>query len=129
MYVQGVSTRKVEKITEQLCGFGISSTQVSRAAASLDEALESWRNRPLSAIPYLMLDARYEKVRHDGMVIDEAVLIAIGIDPEGRRQVLGVSVALSEAEAHWRTFLKQLQERGMTGTRLIISDDHAGLRA
>jgi transposase-like protein len=131
MYVQGVSTRKVAAITEQLCGFEVTSTQVSRAAAELDSALSAWRNRPLTAtaVPYLILDARYEKVRVNNVVIDEAVLVAVGIDNSGRRQVLGVSVALSEAEAHWRSFLKSLQERGLTGVSLIVSDDHAGLRA
>jgi transposase-like protein len=129
MYVQGVSTRKVAAITEKLCGFDVTSSQVSRAAAELDSVLEIWRNRPLAAFPYIFLDARYEKVRVNNVVIDEAVLIAVGVDLSGRRQVLGVSVALSEAEAHWRTFLKSLQERGLTGVTLIVSDDHAGLRA
>jgi transposase-like protein len=128
MYVQGVSTRKVAAITEQLCGFEVTSVQVSRAAAELDVALEQWRTRVLGQMPYIFLDARYEKVRHHGMVMDEAVLVAIGVDSSGRRQVLGLSVAISEAEAHWRTFLKSLQERGLTGVTLIISDDHAGLR-
>ena len=129
MYVQGVSTRKVAAITEQLCGFEVTSSQVSRAAAELDTVLEQWRKRPLGAFAYLILDARYEKVRVNNVVIDEAVLVAVGVDSSGRRQVLGVSVALSEAEAHWRTFLQSLQERGLTGVQLIISDDHAGLRA
>lgn len=129
MYVQGVSTRKVAAITEKLCGFEVTSSQVSRAATELDTILEQWRNRPLAAFPYIFLDARYEKVRVNNVVIDEAVLIAVGVDLSGRRQVLGISVALSEAEAHWRTFLKSLQERGLTGVTLIVSDDHAGLRA
>jgi len=129
MYVQGVSTRKVAAITQQLCGFEVTSTEVSRAATLLDEALEQWRNRPLGQFPYLYLDARYEKVRHQNLVIDQAVLIAVGVDSEGRRQILGLSVALSEAEAHWRSFLEQLQARGLTGVKLIISDDHSGLRA
>jgi len=129
MYVQGVSTRKVAAITQQLCGFEVTSTEVSRAATLLDEALEQWRNRPLGQFPYLYLDARYEKVRHQNVVIDQAVLIAVGVDSEGRRQILGLSVALSEAEAHWRAFLEHLQARGLSGVKLIISDDHAGLRA
>lgn len=98
MYVQGVSTAKVSKITEELCGCEISSSQVSRVAAELDEELEKWRNRPLDEIKYLILDARYEKIRQAGCVVDCAVLIAIGVDPEGHRSVLGVSVSLSEAE-------------------------------
>ncbi len=85
MYVQGVSTRKVAKITEELCGFEISSTQVSRATAMLDEQLTSWRERPLESFPYIVLDARYEKVRHGGRVIDCAVLIALGVDTAGKR--------------------------------------------
>src|ERR671917_477172 len=103
MYVQGVSTRKVAAITEQLCGFEVSSTQVSRAAAELDAVLEAWRRRPLSAYPSVYLDARYEKVRQDGQVRDAAVLIASGVNAAGKRAVLGVSVALSEQEVHWRT--------------------------
>lgn len=128
MYVQGVSTRKVAAITAELCGLDVSSSQVSRAAALLDEELEAWRNRPLGEIPYLILDARYEKVRHGGSVVPLAVLVAIGVTPEGRRTVLGVSVSLSEAEVHWREFLESLQRRGMHGTRLVVSDNHAGLK-
>ena len=128
MYVQGVSTRKVTAITEQLCGVSVSSTQVSRAAALLDEQLEAWRNRPLGRYHYLYLDARYEKVRQDGQVRDAAVLIAVGVNEEGKREVLGVSVALSEQEVHWRSFLKSLTQRGLHGVELIVSDAHAGLR-
>ena len=128
MYVQGVSTRKVAEITQELCGLDITSTQVSRAAQLLDEELHQWRNRPLGEFPYLILDARYEKVRHGGSVIDCAVLIAIGITPQGKRSILGVSVSLSEAEVHWREFLQSLQDRGLHGVRYIVSDDHAGLK-
>lgn len=129
MYVQGVSTRKVAAITQELCGFDVSSTDVSRAAKLLDEELERWRNRPLGQTPYLILDARYEKIRHGGSVVDCAVLIAIGVTPNGKRSVLGVSVSLSEAEVHWRAFLTSLQERGLHGVELIVSDDHSGLKA
>jgi transposase-like protein len=128
MYVQGVSTRKVAEITQELCGLEISSTQVSRAAALLDEELEAWRHRPLGKVAYVILDARYEKVRHGGSVRDCAVLIAIGILENGQRSVLGVSVSLSEAEVHWRTFLQSLIDRGLHGVQMIISDDHAGLK-
>lgn len=127
MYVQGVSTSKVTRITEELCGCEISSSDVSRATALLDEDLAKWRNRPLSQVKYLILDARYEKVRHGGSVRDCAVLTAIGVDPEGRRSVLGVSVSLSEAEVHWREFFKSLLARGLHGVELITSDAHAGL--
>ena len=129
MYVQGVSTRKVAKITAELCGLDISSTQVSRAAKLLDEELEVWRNRPLEQIEYLIVDARYEKVRVAGSGRDCAVLIAIGIQPSGHRSVLGVSVSLSEAEVHWREFLVSLKQRGLYGVKLIVSDAHEGLKA
>ncbi len=129
MYVQGVSTRRVKTITEELCGVDVSSMQVSRAAAQLDEVLQEWRERPLGEITYLYVDARYEKVRQAGQVRDAAVLVATGITPEGERQVLGVSVSLSEHETHWKAFLKSLKERGMTGMKLVTSDDHEGLGA
>jgi len=129
MYVQGVSTRKVAQITQELCGLDVSSSQVSRAAALLDDELEAWRTRPLGRTPYLILDARYEKVRHGGSVIDCAVLVAVGITPDGKRTVLGVSVSLSEAEVHWREFLASLIERGLHGVELVTSDAHEGLAA
>jgi putative transposase len=129
MYVQGVSTRKVAAITEQLCGSTISSAQVSRAAALLDEVLETWRTRPLGTIIYLYLDARYEKVRVDGHIRDAAVLLASGVKPDGQRLILGVSVSLGEQELHWREFLRALVGRGLHGVELIISDAHEGLQA
>jgi transposase-like protein len=129
MYVQGVSTRKVAAITEQLCGSTISSTQVSQAAAMLDEVLETWRKRPLGTIIYLYLDALYEKVRVDGHIRDAAVLLASGVQPDGKRQILGVSVSLGEQELHWREFLRSLVGRGLNGVELIISDAHEGLQA
>lgn len=128
MYVTGVSTRKVAQITEELCGFEVSSTQVSRAAEMLDAELEVWRQRPLGAVPYVVLDARYEKVRHGGTVVDVALLLAIGVQADGKRSILGVSVSLSEAEVHWRQFLTGLLERGLHGVQLVVSDDHAGLK-
>jgi putative transposase len=128
MYVQGVSTSKVTKITEELCGCEISSSDVSRANALLDEELAKWRNRPLGAVKYLILDARYEKIRLAGCVVDCAVLVAIGVDAAGHRSVLGVSVSLSEAEVHWRDFFKSLLARGLHGVELIASDAHAGLK-
>jgi len=128
MDVQGVSTRKVAAITEQLCGLEVTSSQVSRAAARLDDELEKWRSRPIGETPYLILDARYEHVRHGGQVRSCAVLVAIGIDTQGTRSILGVSVSLSEAEAHWRDFLASLQARGLHGVKLVTSDAHAGLK-
>jgi putative transposase len=129
MYVQGVSTRKVTEVMQQLCGLEVSSTQVSRATQLLEEELGAWRDRPLGQYRYLLLDARYEKVRYGGTVISCAVLMAIAVDLRGRRSVLGCSVSLSEAEVHWREFLGNLQARGLHGVELIISDHHAGLRA
>jgi transposase-like protein len=130
MYVQGVSTRKVTEITEELCGFDISSTQVSRCAKLLDEELEKFRNRPLTGkYAYVYLDAEYEKIRHNHAVIDMATLIAIGVNEDGTREVLGVCSKLSEAEVHWRAFLEELRERGLSGVQLFVSDDHSGLRA
>lgn len=129
MYIQGVSTRKVSAILEQLCGSEVSSTQVSRATKLLDEALEAWRTQPLREMRYLFLDAHYEKVRDNGQIRDAAVLIASGVNLAGKRQILGVSVSLSEHELHWRTFLQSLVARGLCGVQLIISDDHAGLKA
>ena len=131
MYVQGVSTRRVITVLQSLLGpeISISSTQISRCTEKLDSGLEAWRNRSLGVTPYVVLDARYEKVRTGGQVVDCAVLIALGIDETGKRRVLGVSVALSEAEVHWRDFLESLMARGLTGVKYIVSDDHAGLRA
>ena len=131
MYVQGVSTRKVTDIRVKLLGpeVSISSTQVSRAAEQLDTGLAAWRERPLDETPYLFLDARYERVREGGRLVDCAVLVATGITKDGHRRVLGVSVALSEAEVHWRTFLDSLIRRGLRGVKLIVSDAHAGLNA
>jgi putative transposase len=129
MYVQGVSTRKVKAITEQLCGVDVSSSQVSRAAAEMDSELEKWRERPLGEYPYLFLDAYYEQVREDRQVRHLAVLVAVAVTPTGKREILGVSVSLSEHEIHWRTFLESLKQRGLGGMQLITSDDHAGLRA
>jgi len=129
MYVKGISTRKVTDVLQRLCGLEVSSAQVSRAAAELDIILKQWRERPLGCVRYLILDARYEKVRHNGAVLTCAILIAIGIDDQGKRSVLGVSCKLSEAEVHWRQFLESLQNRGLHGLKAIVSDDHAGLKA
>jgi len=129
MYVQGVSTRKVAKITEELCGLELSSTQVSRIAKDLDESLREFRNRPLGEYPFVILDAKYIKIRHAGSVRPLACLIAIGVNKNGYKEIIGVSVSLSEAEIHWKRFLESLQKRGLRGMRLITSDDHPGLRA
>lgn len=129
MYVQGTSTRKVTRVVEELCGFKVTSSDVSRANLRLDESLSQWRSRPLGEVVYLYLDARYEKIRHGGSVRDCAVLIASGVLTTGHRTLLGVSVSLSEAEVHWRAFLQSLLKRGLHGVKLIISDAHSGLKA
>ena len=129
MYVQGVSTRKVDAILKDLCGLSISSAEVSRCAKALDDTLHQWRIRPLGQYPYVFVDARYEKVRHGGSVVDSAVLVAYGVNQQGQRDILGVSVALSEQEAHWRAFFESLVSRGLHGVKLITSDAHAGLKA
>lgn len=129
MYINGVSTRKVASIVQELGGYNINSAAVSRATAELDGVLEEWRNRDLGAFTYVFLDARYENVREGASIIDNGVLIAVGVNAAGHREIIGVSVELSEAEVHWRKFLLSLQQRGLHGLHLIISDDHAGLRA
>jgi len=129
MYVQGVSTRKVTEITRELCGLDVSSSQVSRLMAELDEKLEQWRKRPLGEYPYILMDARYENVRHGGSVVRIALLYTVGIGYDGKRKVLGVSASLSEAEVHWREHFEKLIVRGLRGVKLIVSDDHAGMRA
>jgi len=129
MYVQGVSTRKVKAITEELCGHEVSASTISRLNVKLDEELERFAKRRLSeAYPYLILDARYEKVREDGVITSQAVMIAIGVDWEGRRNVLAVELANRESQSSWREFCLGLKERGLHGVELVISDDHAGLR-
>ena len=129
MYVNGVSTRRVKKVTEELCGLEISSSQVSRAVQLLDEEISTWRARELQACRYVVLDARYEKVRIGGSVVSSAVLVALGVREDGTRSILGVSVATSEAEVHWRTFLESLLARGLRGVQLVTSDDHPGIKA
>ena len=129
MYIQGVSTRRVSKIVETLCGFEVSQAQVSAASKLLDEEIQKWRFRPLGSIKYLILDATYEKVRIDQTVVSGAVLIAYGIDSCGKRRVIGVSTEISEAEVHWRNFLKSLVDRGLHGVEMITSDAHSGLKA
>jgi len=128
MYLKGVSTRRVEKITEQLCGLEINSTQVSRLTKELDDEFEKFRSRQLGHFPYVIMDATYLKVRYSGTVRNQSVLIAYGVNAFGRREILGASISLSEAEVHWREFLKSLVVRGLTGVRLITSDDHTGLK-
>ena len=129
MYVQGVSTRKVKAVTEELCGHAFSASTISQINKGLDAALARFAGRPLEEdYPYLILDARYEKVRDDGIIQSQAVLLAIGINWEGQRQILGVELANRESQTSWRDFLLGLKQRGLRGVELAVSDDHAGLR-
>lgn len=130
MYVQGVSTRKVKAITEELCGHEFSASTISRMNQSLDKELEKFAKRRLEEpYPYVILDARYEKVREDGVIRSQAVMVAIGIDWEGRRCVLAVELANRESLTSWKEFALSLKQRGLNGVELVVSDDHAGLRA
>lgn len=131
-YTNGVSTRKVDRLVEQLGVESMSKSQVSRICQALDERVEAFRNRPLEgAYPYLWLDARIERVRDtaSGMVRQKALLVAYGVHETGRREVIGLAVGEVESEAEWRAFLRSLVARGLAGVRLAISDAHPGLRA
>lgn len=128
MYIDGVSTRKVAHIVQEFAGFELSSTTVSNAMAELDGLFAQWRSRPLKHFDYVFVDARYEKVRHGGAVLSHGVLLGVGITRKGEREVLGVSVALSEAKQHWKTFLADLQSRGLQAD-LFVSDNHLGIKA
>jgi putative transposase len=129
MYIQGVSTRKVKEITEELCGHEFSAATISRVTAELDEELKKFAQRPLEEeYPYLVVDARYEKIRQEGVIGSQAVQVAIGINWEGRRCVLAVELANRESESSWKEFLLGLKQRGLRGVVCVISDDHAGLR-
>jgi len=129
MYIQGVSTRKVKAITEELCGHAFSASAISAVNKTLDESLERFAKRPLEeTYPYLVLDARYEKVRQDGVIRSQAVQIAIGINHEGRRQILAVELANRESQTSWKDVLVQLKSRGLMGVEFVVSDDHPGLK-
>jgi putative transposase len=129
MYIQGVSTRKVKAITEELCGHAFSASAISAVNKTLDESLERFAKRPLEeAYPYLVLDARYEKVRQDGVIRSQAVQIAIGINHEGRRQILAVELANRESQTSWKDVLLELKSRGLRGVEFVVSDDHPGLK-
>jgi putative transposase len=129
MYIQGVSTRKVKAITEELCSHTFSASAISAIVKKLDTQLSQFAGRRLDEpYPYLIVDARYEKVRESGAIRSRAVLIAIGIDWDGRRQILGVELANRESASSWKEFLAGLKERGLKGVTMVVSDDHAGLR-
>jgi transposase-like protein len=131
MYVEGVSTRKVKDVTEELCGTSFSKSLVSSLAGRLDAELESWRSRPLEVqgYPYVFVDARYEKVRVDRRVVSQGVLIVSGVRYDGFRELLGVEVADTESEATYQELFRSLKRRGLSGVELVISDDHEGLKA
>jgi transposase-like protein len=130
MYVQGVSTRKVAAITEELCGHEFSASSISAITARLDGQLEEFSRRSLKeAFPYVVVDARYERVREGGVIVNRAILIALGIDWEGRRQVLAVEYANRESQSSWRDFLMQLKARGLKGVQFVVSDDHPGVES
>ncbi len=129
MYVQGVSTRKVKAITEELCGHSFSASTISRINRTLDTELKKFATRGLEEeYPYLILDARYEKVREDGVIRSRAVLVAIGINWDGRRGVLAVELAGRESTTSWRQLLLSLKQRGLCGVEFVVTDDHAGLK-
>lgn len=129
MYIKGVSTRKVQSVFEELCDVNITAEQVSRAMRELDEELENWRNRPIGVVKILFADATYHKVRVNGVVVSTATFIVTGVLEDGHRAILAVDSDLSENEVHWRKVLSRLNERGMRGVQLIVSDSHDGLRA
>jgi putative transposase len=131
MYFQGVSTRNVQAVLTQMCGTELSAMTVSRVAAELDEPLAGFRARRLDHTQweYLMVDARYEKVRVDGKVISQAVLVTVGFSVEGKRELLDWRVGDSESEQHWGELFANLKARGLKGVKLIVSDAHRGIRA
>lgn len=129
MYVQGVSTRKVKQVTEELVGHAFSASAISAINKRLDASLKAFCERKLKEpFPYLILNARYERVRDDGIIASQAVLIAIGVDWEGRRQVLAVELANRESRSSWKEFLEGLKARGLHGVEFVVSDDHPGLK-
>lgn len=129
MYIEGVSTRKVKDITEKLCGTSFSKSHISQITKGLDEEVAIWRNRPLRCeYPYLIVDARYEKVRIQKRVLSQGVLIIIGIGEDGYREILTVEIANTETKDSWGRVFRKLRERGLRGVRLVVSDDHEGLR-
>jgi transposase-like protein len=130
MYFSGVSTRKVQKMTQELCGLDVSKSQVSDLVKTLDEQLHAWRNRPLTSnYTHLMFDARYEKVRENGHVVSKAFVVAIGITAEGMREVIGCFVVDSESESAWNEAICNLKDRGLRDVKFVVSDDNKGLKA
>jgi putative transposase len=129
MYVSGVSTRKVRKITEELCGLDISKSQVSRLTKLLDKNVSTWRSRLLERpYRYLIVDALYEKIRNNGIPLSRAVLIVVGVTADGYREILGTWIGNTETEETWASVFRDLKSRGLRGVKFIVSDNHKGLR-
>ena len=129
-YIQGISTRSVDELVQAMGGSGISKSQVSRLCEDIDERVQAFLNRPIEGEwPYLWIDATYVKVREAGRIVSVAVIVAVGVNADGRREVLGMDIGPSEAETFWKGFLRKLAHRGLRGVKLVISDDHAGIKA
>src|SRR3954454_13286342 len=129
-YIHGISTRAVDDLVKAMGASGISKSQVSRLCAEIDERVNAFLARPIEgAWPYLWIDATYLKSRQAGRIVSVAVIIAVGVNTDGRREVLGVATGASEAEPFWTAFLRSLADRGLRGVKLVIADDHKGLRA
>ena len=129
-YVQGISTRSVDELVKTLGMSGISKSQVSRLCAEIDERVRTFLERPIEGDwPYLWIDATYVKVREAGRIVSVAVTIAVAVNTDGRREVLGLAIGASEAETFWVDFLRKLKRRGLAGVKLVISDAHEGIKA
>ena len=129
-YIQGVSTRSVDDLVKAMGGSGVSKSQVSRLCEEIDERVQTFLNRPLEGEwPYIWLDATYLKVRQNGRIVSVAVIIAVGVNNDGRREVLGMDIGVSEAAHFWTEFLRKLARRGLRGVKLVISDAHEGIKA
>src|SRR5471030_2788329 len=129
-YIQGVSTRSVDDLVKAMGGSGISKSQVSRLCEEIDDRVKTFLNRPIEGDwPYVWLDATYVKARRDGHVVSVAVIVAVGVNGDGRREVLGLAIGTSEAETFWTAFLRKLARRGLRGVKLVVSDAHEGLKA
>jgi putative transposase len=128
--VHGISTRAVDDLVRAMGGTGVSKSQVSRLCAEIDERVQAFLNRPIEGTwPYLWIDATYLKSRHGGRIVSVATIVAVAVNTDGRREVLGVATGASEAEVFWTEFLRSLADRGLRGVKLVIADDHKGLRA